>query len=202
MISISFFYFQSCTSNSYERNHLNKSISKRGANKISDSLEIKANRLKEAYKKNDYSTFLITFPNSFTEFSDLYDYNEEKGEKLLYSVYEKHISFLFDSVGSREKQLCSKAFNIASQGKWDADAVGYFQNKLSELIKNKPNSLIELLSSKSLEAINNFWFFVFDGSSSNDIQIKELFNNIYLKINSIDKKQGSLLFKKFNEMYK
>jgi hypothetical protein len=70
------------------------------------------------------------------------------------------------------------------------------------LIKNKPNSLIELLSSKSLEAINNFWFFVFDGSSSNDIQIKELFNNIYLKINSIDKKQGSLLYKKFNEMYK
>jgi|LakMenEpi03Oct11_1017367.scaffolds.fasta_scaffold01934_2 hypothetical protein len=86
MISISFFYFQSCTSNSYERNHLNKSISKRGANKISDSLEIKANRLKEAYKKNDYSTFLITFPNSFTEFSDLYDYNEEKGEKLHYRI--------------------------------------------------------------------------------------------------------------------
>lgn len=167
-----------------------------------DTLEGKANQLSERYKKSDYPGFLNLFPNSFNEFIDLYGYDDITGKKLLYSVYVEHLNFFFSPVGVNKTELYLKVFNIALNGEWDADAPNLFRNKLVDLILDDADGFIKLFSTKPDNEVSSFWFFVFDGpTEKNDLQLKENFENIYRKINSIDYIHGVLLRKKFVEMY-
>jgi hypothetical protein len=168
-----------------------------------DSTKEQAFLLKEAYAKNNYIGFLKTFPNSFLQFNNLYGFNDTSGAKLLYNESEKHIKFFFNSVSTNESLFFDKLMNIAVEGKWEADAPSYFQFNLIQIILNQPNKIVELLKRRTLKEQNEFWFFVFDGSSSiHDIQLKELYHKIYQKVNLIDRKQGEIIKNKFEDMYK
>lgn len=194
-----FSFFASCNANKNER----KDIINTSTDKAqSVSVDTRIQQLKDAFDQQDYPTFLKLFPNSFDELDNYYGFDDNTGAKPLYEFHEKHINYLFEYEGSSEKIFFDKVYGIAKSGKWDADAVGLFQSNLSNLIIKSPKNILEVLSKMPDKEVKSFWFFVFDGSSENDLQNKAKFESIYKKINSLNYKQGNLLKEEYKEMYK
>ena len=195
IVSISFL-FLSCNAN--ERR--NQSLTTTENNSIDNT---RIEQLKNAYEKRDYKSFFKLFPNTYNELLDFYGYSDSLGERPLYSLYEEHIKYLFQYENIISSEIFTeKIYSIAVNGLWEADAVGLFQVNLSQLIINKPNLFIKILTAKSENEVKSFWHFVFDGSSKNDVQNKDKFNNIYQKINSLDERQSLVLKSEFEKMYK
>jgi len=184
----------------------NASDKKNSINSISqteNTVDERIEALKKAFEKKEYSTFFELFPNSFIELSNFYGFDDRLGKKPLYDFYEDHINYFYEFEGKvTEDNFMQKAFGIAQNGLWDADAIGLFQSKLSKRVIDSPKSLIKILADKPNGEVESFWHFIFDGSSKNDLQNKEKFETIYNKINTLDKKQGKILKGEFEKMYK
>lgn len=195
IVSISFL-FLSC--NAKERK--NQSVTTTEKDSIDNR---RIGQLKNAYEKRDYESFFKLFPNTYYELLNFYGYSDSLGEQPLYSLYEEHIKYLFQYENIVSPEIfAEKAYSIAENGLWEADAVGVFQVNLSQLIISKPNLFIKILTAKSEKKVKSFWYFVFDGSSKNDLQNKDKFNCIYQKVNSLDKRQSLILKSEFEKMYK
>jgi hypothetical protein len=191
-----FFLFLSCNANERKNKNLTKT-EKYGI----DNTRIE--QLKKAYEKRDYKSFFKLFPKTYYEFLNFYGYSDSLGEQPLYTLYEKHINYLFQYENSISPEIfAEKVYSIAENGLWDADAVGLFQVNLSQFIIDKPNIFIKILTTKSEKEVKSFWHFVFDGSSKNDLQNKNKFNVTYKKINSLDERQSLVLKSEFEKMYK
>lgn len=191
-----FFLFLSCNGNE-RRNKYSTTTEK-------DSIDnTRIEQLKKAYEKRDYKSFFKLFPNTYYELLNFYGYSDSLGEQPFYSLYEKHINYLFQHKNSISPEIfAEKVYSIAENGLWDADAVGLFQVNLSQFIIYKPNIFIKILTAKSEKEVKSFWHFVFDGSSKNDLQNKDKFNEIYKKINSLDERQSLVMKSEFEKMYK
>lgn len=186
-----------------KKNDTSDIVQKDSITVVNDSLKIKANQLKEAYSKNNYFGFFKLFPNTFDEFLKLYGYDDEKGENnILALVCEDHIDFFFASYELNKESFIPKMFNLVKVGHWEADAPSTLQDNIEKFIKLHTKEVIDYLITKPDIEVTGFWYFVFDGSSRNDLQNKDKFNNIYQKINSLDKKQGLILKSEFEKMYK
>jgi hypothetical protein len=160
-------------------------------------------KLKRAFEQKDYTTFFKLFPDTYSELIDFYGFDDKKGKKPLYDLYDTHINYLFEYEEKISSEVFArKIYKVAKGGVWDADSVGLFQSNLSDLIIRKPNIFLEILTTKPNKEVTSFWHFVFDGSGKYDLQNKEKFETIYNKINSLDKKQGKLLKEEFERMYK
>lgn len=197
LVIISLFFFTSCVKKNHELN---------SANVKEDNLQIdekssKVEELKEACDNNDYQTFIKLFPDSYNELVNYYGFDEEKGAKPLYDVYEQHINYLFKN-NTGDTYFFAKVYNISKNGKWDADAVGLFQTNLTNYIIKSPKKIIEYIADKNDSELKGFWFFIFDGSSKNDIQNKQKFDTIYKIIYSLDQRQALILKTTVQEMYK
>ena len=56
-----------------------------------------------------------------------------------------------------------KIINIAVGGKWDADAVNYFQHGLQSRVLTKPELTVFMLKKMNKNDIGSLWNFYFDG---------------------------------------
>ncbi len=159
---------------------------------VQNSSEQVALSLTESYGKN-CKGFIDAFPNTFQKFNELYGYDDEKGKGgRLYSKYELHIPYFFEcpDVATREKMI--RVVDIGIDGKWDADAVGLFQESAFSLVKNNPNDATEILDKLSNDKASSFWFFLFDGPHPND---KENINkvDVIIRLFGNKSKQSKLL---------
>ncbi len=124
--------------------------------------------------KTDHSVksmneFFYIFPHSFAEFQKLYGYNEVKGASPYYTVASEHVALLYKASLSIEKKAFSaKLFEISKNGKWDADAVNYFQEGLRNYFFKESKEIIDLLNKKSNNEIESFWYFYSDGPHFNE----------------------------------
>ncbi len=166
------------------------------------NLKAKADELNKAYAKNNHFSFFKLFPNTYNEFLDLYGYNYEIEKNNILSPYsEAHIRFFFQCYELNEEKFIPKLFNLVKNGKWEADAPSYLQEFLINFILKNPSEVVEYLNNQNENDVSGFWYFVFDGSSKNDKQVRELFKSLYEKINLIDSNQGEILKKEFDFMY-
>jgi len=189
----------SCNSNQKEKaDKSNKEIIEK-KELVSDTIE----GLKKAFNHKDYLTFFKLFPSSYNHFLDLYGFDDEKGGRPLYELYEDHISYFFEYEGQiNQIVFVKKLYEITKNGIWEADAPTILQDNLTRFILKQPQVILRLLISKPDKEKESFWFFVFDGSSKNDLQNKEKFRSIYKKINALNHKQAEILRHEFEEMYK
>ncbi len=160
---------------------------------VVDTLAIKAKKLKRLYLLCTSSQvnvdiyqrqFFDEFPATFSELNDLYGYSSKAS--ILYFDAEKHIARFFNNLNSVNDTLYyQKIIGIAINGRWDADAINYFQHGLKEHVENKPELTVYILQKLSEEKMKSFWLFYFDAPHpSKKIpdslqRIQAMDNNIY-----------------------
>ncbi len=130
------------------------------------------------YKKESsvkiINEFFYAFPSSFSEFQKLYGYDDKKGESIYYKFGLEHITLFYKASESIEKKIfASKVIAISSNGKWDADAVNYFQEGLRNYFFKESKSVIDILNKKSNNEIEGFWYFYSDGPHFDELVHKK-----------------------------
>jgi len=156
-------------------------------------------KLETAFSEKDYHTFFENFPNTFAELEAIYGYSEEA--MPLYYVAKEHIDYLFDSRKNIDVHMFAKKIcNVGINGKWNADAVSYFQDHISVLLHLSPITeyAVEILNSKTDKEIESFWRFMFDGP----VPRKEYFAELYPAFHKTDKKQACIIKKEFRKTQK
>ena len=125
--------------------------------------KINVNSLKNAYLNKNEQVFLENFPNSFKDFKSIFGWNDKLDKaNVLYDDSNNYIDFYFKLISvPKNKNFKSKSINIAVGGKWEADAVGYFQDKVHEFVKNDLDYVL-MLNNLNQNEINSFWKFYFD----------------------------------------
>lgn len=120
--------------------------------------------------------FFKYFPDSFSELNRLYGYDDSTGAMPLYDEAANHIAKLFfkldKSVGI--DSFFDKMIGISKEGKWEADAVNYFQRGLREKVKSNLSYSINRLDKLTKEEIKGFWYFYFDGPHPTELISDEL----------------------------
>lgn len=163
---------------------------------VSDTVPSVAERLRILKSEGNCIHFITLFPNSFKEFVEIYGY---KGDTFSenYNVSYDHINFYFDCNQEDDSDLkYKKAFSIAFDGSWQADAVNFFQRRLVESILDEPEILISF--SVNLDSVKqySFYHFLLDGPVPND-KVKK---NHYEQLNQIlagNKTQQEILEKAY-----
>ncbi|ELY2018379.1 SH3 domain-containing protein [Flavobacterium psychrophilum] len=130
-------------------------------NKAQDLNNIKL--LTKAYTNKNDEVFLEKFPKNFDEFKSTFGWNDKLNKpNILYNDANNYIDRLFALVSkSKYNNFKTIIIEISIGGKWEADAVGYFQNQLHEIIKTD-KEFIFLLNDLNEKKINLFWTFYFD----------------------------------------
>lgn len=164
---------------------------------IQNSIEKKAQKLKELYENKDCKEFFKEFPNTFQEFNQLYGFVDDEGERILYSKYEEHIPYLYNCSQISDIEKLKRSVKIGINGKWEADATSMLQNSTFNLVKNHPNESKEMLDKLSDEKASSFWYFLFDGPHpNNEKEDVDLLVNLLGK----DSKQSKLLLQQFQKL--
>ena len=109
--------------------------------------------------------FFEEFPGNFKDFNEIFGYDSEINDisyhgAPLYDGYD-YISYFFSITSIIEKTFYLKIINISLGGRWDADAVNYFQRGLRQKIFQNPKLTFDLLKNKSDNEIKSFFFFFF-----------------------------------------
>ena len=126
------------------------------------------NEYKQDNSHKNKANFFYAFPNTFTEFNQLYGYDDLKGAAPCYKVAQDHIKLFFDLADDvQEDVFCKKVLNICKDARWDADAVSYFQKYLRNyLLANK--QLLNCISEVDKQQIYYFWYFISDEPHFNE----------------------------------
>jgi hypothetical protein len=134
---------------------------------------------KEYKKSNSLKSrkdFFYAFPNSFSSFQKIYGYDDTKGAAPYYGVAREHVSLFFKTAEVIDKKTFSQKLLIISRnGKWDADAVNYFQEGLRSYFFNH-KEFLSLLSTSDKNQVYGFWYFFSDGPHFNDDVSKRVLN--------------------------
>ncbi len=127
-------------------------------------LEINILNLYKSMKDKDEEEFLRQFPKDFKQFQNYFGWdtpNDAPRELYEHSVH--YIEYLFyllrtNKYPGYEKNIIS----ICENGRWEADAVNYFQNHVLNYIKE--NEKYFLINELGDEKAKSVLFFLFDGS--------------------------------------
>lgn len=138
----------------------------------------KAIRMTELFDRSDCRNFFLEFPATFVGFSALYGFDDEKGEAPLYGKSEAHVSFFFDCPEVSKKERIKKTIGIGLEGKWDADAVGLFQDLATELIFANPDDFKSELESLNESQASSFWYFILDGPEPHDPEVLKNYDRL------------------------
>ncbi len=158
-----------------------------GENIVTDSISLKAKKLKQYYLLSGSTIyqkkFFAEFPNTFKQLNELYgDDINTGGVAILYEEAVNHIEELFNNLNSINDTLYyRKIVRIAKGGHWDADAINYFQHGLRNRVESKPGLTVYLLQSMNEKEVESFWYFYFDGPHP-----KKRISESLQKIKSID----------------
>lgn len=119
--------------------------------------------LKKAYSAKDEHVFLANFPHNFEEFKATFGW-DDKADKPnpLYSGANKYIEYFFQLASqAKYESYKSQLIDIAVNGTWQADAIGYFQLKLHNITETD-KSFVSLLKKLDKKRAESFWRFYFD----------------------------------------
>ncbi|UUC45193.1 hypothetical protein [Flavobacterium cerinum] len=136
-------------------------------------------------------SFFNSFPTTFQEFLKEYGYDNIKGEAPNYSNSENHLVFFFETASALKKEaFIDKLIHISKDGKWDADSVNSFQEKVRDYFLANSELFLKRLNSKNEKEIKGFWYFFsdephFDDGISKKI-LKTLKNDTKMKSVYID----------------
>jgi hypothetical protein len=197
VVCLGLFGAMSCNSHELELNNKVQVITTPQAKE--GSSEQATQKLAELYDNKNCKEFFNAFPNTFQDLNRLYGYDDEKGERSLYSKYEEHISYFFNCSEVPNREKINKVIRIGIDGKWDADAISMFQESSFKLVKDHPNEAKGALDSLPGDKSSSFWFFLFDGPHPND---KENVKKVDLLTNLLGKKskQSRLLLEQFQKL--
>ncbi|NCD70083.1 hypothetical protein [Mucilaginibacter agri] len=137
------------TNNTQKTHYLEIAYDKAFVHKHSDSIN---------YQKQ----FFKNFPSTFEDLCTIYGYDDKKGAAPLYNVAKLHIDKLFNLACVDSEKKATKFVGISLNGKWDADAVGYFQNNLQTFTIDKFATIIRLLNTYTDSDTISFWKFYLD----------------------------------------
>jgi len=155
--------------------------------------------LTELYNNKNCREFFNAFPNTFDEFDQLYGFDDDKGERILYSKSEEHISFLYGCAEVSDFEKLKKSIDIGINGRWEADASALVQSFAFNLIKDNPNETKAILDTLPNSKASSFWYFMFDGPHPTDqenIKKVDLLRNLLGK----DSKQSKLLSEQYKKL--
>jgi hypothetical protein len=174
-----------------------------------DSLMLRAKKLKQLYLLSTSSSvdlgniykekFFNEFPTTFKGLNELYgdDYDIHHKPAILIDQAEKHIN-LFNELNTINDTLYyHKIISIAIDGRWDSDAVNFFQHGLKIKVLNNPALVVNILKNMPNDKIRSFWYFYFDGAHPKK-QIAEPLQ----KIKSMNNKIFDLMIKAQNDVLK
>ncbi|PTD14015.1 SH3 domain-containing protein [Flavobacterium columnare] len=125
-----------------------------------------AKELEKTFISKNEKLFLDNFPDSFNKFKSIFGWNDKlEKPNLLYNNANEYIDYFFTLVSKPKYKIYqNKIIKISINGKWEADAVGYFQTKLHSIIKTNKD-FVNLLSSLNEKDISSFWRFYFDSEN-------------------------------------
>ncbi|WP_319381729.1 hypothetical protein [Thiomicrorhabdus sp.] len=129
----------------------------------STGIEFFIERLQLAYSTKDEESFLNQFPSDFEQFVNVFGWDEQANRpNNLYEESDAYINYFFALISNEKYQdYEKKVISIAKEGKWQADAANYFQDKALAYIKDEHRyhliNEVEYLDAKSV------LFFLFDG---------------------------------------
>jgi len=123
---------------------------------------ISIDHLKESYSSKDEAEFMRQFPSEMRVFKSYFGWNDSlnKPEELYEESYQ-YIDYWFTLLDN-EKFVKDevKIIQICDGGKWEADAVNYFQNKSLKYIKEK--NKFDLINKLDDTQAKSVLFFLFD----------------------------------------
>lgn len=120
-------------------------------------------QLKLAYSNKNAVLFLKTFPATFQQFVNVFGWDEQADRpNPLYEESYSYIDYFFALIAEKNYQdYEDKVVQVSIGGKWQADAVNYFQDKALAYIKDtKRYHLINELEYADAKSV---LFFLFDG---------------------------------------
>lgn len=194
ILTIFLLIFISCKSPSQEKNA--------DKNKITS--------LQKSFAEKEDQQFLEEFPKNFNDFKNTFGWNDQADTpQPLYKDSDKYIKYFFSLLEKPQYKKYEYAIvSIAEKGKWEADAVGYFQDEsLNYLKKNKKMELINALDNKKAESVISF---LFDGPvfNNDEVFVNDLNadkKNIFQKISkgkiSHDKQRSMISSYENNDAY-
>lgn len=130
--------------------------------KTSSQHDVISLTLQESFIAKNEAQFLEQFPKNFDQFHGYFGWNQVNDEpEELYSESNAYIDYWFELVSKDQYKKYEKSIvGISANGKWEADAVNYFQDKSLEFIKEKRKYyLINDLDNTKAKSV---LFFLFD----------------------------------------
>ena len=117
----------------------------------------------------DKQSFFDAFPRTFDQFQLLYGFDDVEGAAPLYDNAVDHIPKLFFRLGDAipKERFLQKIVSIAIGGRWDADAVNYFQRGLRQTVMRDVTGAAAVIGTLSEEDQLAFWYFFLDGLHPN-----------------------------------
>lgn len=143
--------------------------------------------------------FFKLFPDDFLSLDSIYGYNKTTGPCYLYKQAVDHIVKLFfrlDNINNDD--FAKKIINISIGGKWDADAINYFQHGSRQRLNNNLFLFCKLLELYSHKETLSFWHFYFDGPCPENY--KDDFNDLYSRCMAINPKIAGLMKQAYEQL--
>lgn len=137
-----------------------------------------AEKLNKFYGDKNCKEFVSAFPDTFQGFDQLYGYDDEKGEHELTAKSEEHISYLFSCPEVPDLEKLDKAIKIGIGGKWDADAIGMFQDLTFNLVSKHSKETEEILNRLPDSKTSSFWYFLLDAPHPSDPERQRSFRRL------------------------
>lgn len=130
----------------------------------SQSKEATIADLKIAFTKNDEKLFLQNFPKNYYQFVKYFGWNDSlDGPYPLYNESEEYIDRFFTIFNKDKNDKSLKLIiDIGVNGKYQPDAVNYFKINIERIFNKNPNLACDLLSDRSSDEIDSFWYFYLD----------------------------------------
>lgn len=143
--------------------------------------------------------FFECFPTKFGRFDSLYGYHPKNSELgILFEYSDDHIYLIYYTEGISEKERFDKLVQLSFEGKWEADAIGYFQHLLLERMKEQTSIVIDILSKYETEKIYSFWYFLFDGPHPGNYKNDVL--QLHGEISQLQPQIANLLYQAYDDL--
>jgi len=126
-------------------------------------IELFIDQFQLAYSTKNEEQFLNQFPSDFEQFVTLFGWDEQADRpNKLYEVSDAYINYFFALIANEKyREFEDKIISIAKGGRWQADAVNYFQDKALAYIKDEHR--YHLINELEYSDAKSVLFFLFDG---------------------------------------
>ena len=172
-----------------------------------------AQQSKSTLKENFEKKFFNAFPSSFKEMQAIFGYDSKKGASPLYTsnsqsekylnkrIFSDVIGFFSELESIPDSIYYEKYININIDGYWQADnireAFGFHYRLLNDIENISP-----VLSQYSDKEIKSVFRFIFDGPHPANDTNKNKYDQLFPKIESMDKRMGKLLNESYSQLLK